>query len=222
MNLGETIIYCGLGGLFICGAPCVACVGLIYLVQGLLYACRLFPQCVPAVTPLFGVVQMQSLVPGPGRGGGRWLAPTPAPRVWEGGSGSLWQSLKHMPAVSCPLRAHTREKGYNGRSHPSPWAPPKQWHLASKATQASSSYTLSCGCTRFLATTPRLFPHSQPQSSRWVWSLKPEYQHPAPADTHLRLGSPQWQHWPSVLSPLWLPQTSCCVLQGSEAPYCPG
>ena len=60
MNLGETIIYCNLGGLFFTWEhPCVACPSLAFFeVRAVLSmdARRLFPQCMLTIMSLMGSV----------------------------------------------------------------------------------------------------------------------------------------------------------------------
>lgn len=59
MSLGESIIYCGVGGLFLWGSVLVCPVGVIFLLWGLFFsidAWQHFCQCVLAVIPLMGAV----------------------------------------------------------------------------------------------------------------------------------------------------------------------
>ena len=57
MNLGETIIFCGLS-IFMWEHPCVAYMSLVFFVRAVfgVNACHLFPQCMLAIIPLIGDV----------------------------------------------------------------------------------------------------------------------------------------------------------------------
>ena len=97
MNLGKTIIYCSLGGLFICRsspgslvkAYCIfgvrAPFGLdaCYLFPQCVQVVLLFPQCVQAVIPLLGVCRCSA-----------------CPCFWGGvGKGKLLQSASGCSAL---------------------------------------------------------------------------------------------------------------------------
>ena len=71
----------------------------------------------------------------------------------------------------------------------------------------------------------RMSPHSQPQSSAWVWSPNPTFQHPAlvcSSGHTLRLGGQGWGQQPVYRSHSVL-HTGCCVLfpQRMSLSFCP-
>ena len=99
---------------------------------------------------------MRRLVTGPGfldSGGSLGTPPEYAMGV-EVARDQSWSPCSPCPALCDPTR---RGKGYNCRSRSSSHAPPEQWCLASKATQASSAYTLGCSCTGFQPHPPGCF-----------------------------------------------------------------
>ena len=152
--------------------------------------------------------------------GGRWKGLTVTPGIQAGSGGSCPES----PCRWCPAlcKCACGEEGYGLSSaplvyHPNngDWAP---WWL--RLLQQSHLWLHWIPAS----THPnhRLCSHSQPQSSPWVESLKPKFQHPA----HPSGCMPQAEDsrvvaltTGGVLPLLWLLPTSCCaLLWGSEAP----
>ena len=126
--------------------------------------------------------------------------------------------------MSCSLQACMWGRRPQSEFCPSSGVPPKQWWLGSVVAQASAtqSHLWLYWIPASTHPKPRLLSYSQPQSSPWVASLKPKFQHPA----HTSGCTPQAKDSRAlalttrgVLPLLCLLPASCCILLwGSEAP----
>ena len=179
--------------------------------------CHLFPQHVQAIIPLIGGVQMRQC---PVLG---FLVAV----VAHVHARSMWwvrELLVTTPGARVggvlPPESTCREKACSGGSHPSPRAPPKQWHLSSKVAWACSTNTLSCSHTR-LQPLQAVFTQPTPVLSLGLiseaWASAPS---PNP---HQQMHISGWGVQGggtdcAGLCPFWLLKTGCCILLwGSEA-----